>query len=100
MITKNSITIPGVQSFAIDLDLNRVTILGREYAFSDIIDFTFVDNSYFRKIGGSSVTTTDSGSMLGRALVGGLLFGGVGAMNEGFTASSVFKVILGTEFMT
>lgn len=90
MITKNSITIPGVQSFTIDLDLNRVTILGKEYAFSDIIDFTFVDNSYFRKIGGSSVTTTDSSSMLGRALVGGLLFGDVGAMNEGFTASSVF----------
>lgn len=97
MMTKNSITIPGVKSFAIDLDLNRVTILGREYAFSDIIDFTFVDNSYIRKIGGSTVTTTDSGSMLGRAIVGGLLFGGVGAMVGGMTASQKTEVTEGTE---
>lgn len=60
------------------------------YNFKDIINYTMSDNATViqKHSGGeiSSTSSTDTGSMLGRAVVGGVLAGGVGAAIGGSTA--------------
>lgn len=60
------------------------------YDFRDIINYTMSDNATViqKHSGGeiSSTSSTDTGSMLGRAVVGGVLAGGVGAAIGGSTA--------------
>ena len=60
------------------------------YNFKDIINYTMSDNStVIQKHSGGEITSTsstDTGSMLGRAVVGGVLAGGVGAAIGGSTA--------------
>ncbi len=60
------------------------------YKFKDIINYTMSDNATViqKHSGGeiSSTSSTDTGSMLGRAVVGGVLAGGVGAAIGGSTA--------------
>ena len=67
-----------------------VSILGKDYGFSSIIECHLTDNSRVEK-GETTITSTgtqktDGGSMLGRAVVGGILAGGVGAAIGGATA--------------
>lgn len=50
-----------------------IYINGKEYKYSDIIDFNVNDQTSYK-------TTSSTGSMIGRGLVGGLLLGGVGAL--------------------
>lgn len=60
------------------------------YNFKDIINYTMTDNATViqNHSGGeiTSTSSTDTGSMLGRAVVGGVLAGGVGAAIGGSTA--------------
>ena len=50
------------------------------YNFNDIITFNITDNSKVIYSPTTSTTNTDTGSMLGRAVIGGVLTGGVGAI--------------------
>lgn len=65
------------------------------YNFKDIINYTMSDNATMiqKHSGGeiSSTSSTDTGSMLGRAVVGGVLAGGVGAAIGGSTAKREIK---------
>lgn len=60
------------------------------YSFKDIINYAMSDNATIiqKHSGGKidSTSSTDTGSMLGRAVVGGVLAGGVGAAIGGSTA--------------
>lgn len=64
-------------------------LLGEEISFDDVINCTISDNPIVEKgkIEYNSKTTTNNGSMLGRAVVGGVLAGGAGAIIGGATAS-------------
>lgn len=62
-------------------------IYGTGYKFKDILSYTVQDNSKTIHSGGISTTKTNTGSMLGRTAVGGALFGNVGAVIGGVTAS-------------
>lgn len=56
------------------------------YNFMDILDFKVSDNEMVVYSPTISKTKTNTGSMLGRAIVGGVLTGGVGALVGGATA--------------
>lgn len=82
----------------IEYDLDKFVLLKEEssqillnehlYTFKDILDFTVSDNQTVIHRGGDSTatTTTSTGSMLGRAVVGGVLTGGIGALVGAATA--------------
>lgn len=63
---------------------NIITINNKEYMFDDIISCELSDNNSV--LMAKTVTKISTGSMLGRAVVGGLLLGGVGAIVGGVTA--------------
>ena len=66
---------------------SKIILINEEpYSFSDIINIELVDNEkqIFQKQ--SSTTKVSTGNMLGRAVVGGVLLGGVGAIIGGATA--------------
>jgi hypothetical protein len=66
---------------------SKIVLINEEpYSFSDIMNIELVDNEkqIFQKQ--SSTTKVSTGNMLGRAVVGGVLLGGVGAIIGGATA--------------
>ena len=66
---------------------NTVIINGGEYKFSDILGFSLVDDATNETITTSTgEAKTSTGSMLGRAVVGGVLTGGLGAVAGAATA--------------
>ena len=69
----------------------KVVILGTEYDFSAILQCQFTDNARVEKGETTRVsdgtTKTNTGSMIGRAVVGGAIAGGAGALIGGSTAS-------------
>ena len=65
---------------------NRIFINSHEYNFDDILEFSVQDNSVTIHTGSTSTAKTNTGSMIGRAAVGGVLFGGAGAVIGGATA--------------
>lgn len=67
---------------------SQILLNGRVYKFDDIIDFSTTDNQSLVQYHSKSKTTTKTniGSMLGRAVVGGVLTGGVGAVVGAATA--------------
>lgn len=56
----------------------------QEYSFKDILDFNIDGSDSYR-------VSTSTGSMLGRGIVGGLVFGGFGALVGAGTASKNVK---------
>ena len=59
----------------------------KEYKFSDILDYSLVDDATSETITTSTGTAkTSTGNMLGRAVVGGVLTGGLGAVAGAATA--------------
>lgn len=56
------------------------------YSFEDILDAEIEDLATQHTTGGDIVTKTKTGSMIGRAVVGGVLTGGIGAIIGGATA--------------
>lgn len=64
-----------------------IIIYGNQYHFSDLLSFSLVDNTTSETITTSSgSSSTSTGSMLGRAVVGGVLTGGLGALAGATTA--------------
>lgn len=67
---------------------------GREYKFADILGYSLVDDATNETITTSEgVAKTSTGSMLGRAVVGGVLTGGLGAVAGAATAASAISAI-------
>ncbi len=67
-------------------ETKKIWILGKAYDFKDIIGCSLSDNSHIEKGKVTYETKTSTGSMLGRAVVGGVLTGGVGSVIGGATA--------------
>lgn len=64
-----------------------IRIKAQEYKFSDILGYSLVDDATSETITTSTGTAkTSTGSMLGRAVVGGVLTGGLGAVAGAVTA--------------
>lgn len=84
---------------------NKIIVVDEEvFDWCDIISFEVKDNSVvctssFTKPS-LATTTTDTGSMLGRAVVGGLVSGGIGAVIGGATASKTTTIKNGTTTTT
>ena len=55
--------------------------------YNQIIGYNIDDHSFVTETPGSAITTTDTGSMLGRAAVGSVIGGATGALIGGSTAS-------------
>ena len=74
----------------VDENTSQIILNEHIYNFKDIINYTISDNSTViqKHSGGEIISTssTDTGSMLGRTVVGGVLAGGVGAAIGGSTA--------------
>ncbi|WP_373147708.1 hypothetical protein [Parabacteroides distasonis] len=66
--------------------VNRIWLLGKDLPMSDILSCTFNDNQRVEKGSVSYETKTSTGNMAKRAIVGGVLTGGVGAVVGGATA--------------
>lgn len=66
--------------------VNRIWLLGKDLPMSDILSCTFNDNQHIEKGSVSYETKTSTGNMAKRAIVGGVLTGGVGAVVGGATA--------------
>jgi hypothetical protein len=65
---------------------NRIWIMGKDLPMNDILSCTFNDNHRTIKGSVSYETKTSTGNMAKRAIVGGVLTGGVGAVIGGATA--------------
>lgn len=61
------------------------------YDFKDILSFSVYDDSEIIQYGGTSTIKTDLGSTIGRAAIGGALFGDVGAIIGGVTATKTIE---------
>ena len=65
----------------------KIWLIGNIYDFTDIIGCSINDNQQTTKAKVEYKTSTSTGSMIGRAVVGGVLTGGVGAVIGGATAA-------------
>ena len=75
--------------------VNRVWLCGSDLAMKDILKCSFSDDYSIQKghIEYRSKTKTNTGSMISRSLVGGVLLGGIGAVIGGSTANKTTKTI-------
>jgi len=64
---------------------STIIICKKPYKFDDILNFEVYNDSQVVYSGTTATTSTKTGSMLGRAVVGGLLLGGAGAIIGGTT---------------
>lgn len=64
----------------------KIFINSKEYGFNDILGYSVQDNSVTIHSESTSTAKTNTGSMIGRAAVGGVLLGGAGAVIGGATA--------------
>lgn len=64
----------------------KVFILGKEYAFKDVISCTFSDSPRIVKGKITAVTKSKNGSVIGRSIVGDVVAGPAGAIIGGVTA--------------
>lgn len=85
--------------FYINESLQKIFIEDKEYAFSDLIDFSIHDDPKTIHSGLTSTSKTDNLSMLGRAAVGGLVAGDVGAVIGGATASKTVETSDGVSYI-
>lgn len=93
-------------TYIVNYSMNQYVLVSEEksliminehiYAFSDIIEFSLSDNSIEVFSPMISKTKTDSGSMVGRAIIGGALTGGVGAIIGGVSAKKTTETTGGT----
>jgi hypothetical protein len=69
-------------------EAKKIYILGEVYNFSDVVGCSLDDNYRIKKgaVTYTSETKNNTGSTLGRAVVGGLVAGGTGAIIGGATA--------------
>ncbi len=74
---------------------SKIVIRNKTYNFEDIISFELKDNKQiiFENTISKSISETNTKNILGRAIVGGILFGGVGAIIGGSTAKKETNTI-------
>lgn len=74
-------------AFYVNVESQTIIASGRLIAFKDILSCSYSDNSQvLYNQTAHSTTTTDSGNMVGRAIVGGVIAGDAGAIIGGSTA--------------
>ena len=77
---------------------NKIFIKDIEYSYEDIVDFNTHDNSQVvQSTKTTSTVKNDNGNVAGRALVGGILFGAVGAVVGASTAKKTTEQAVQTE---
>lgn len=84
-------------------DMNKLIVLkGKFYKFRDILSYQVTDNSMQITSGGRAIstTTTDSGSLLGRGIVGGLVAGPAGAIIGASSASTTTQTTISDQKTT
>lgn len=64
----------------------KIFINSNEYGFNDILGYSVQDNSVTIYSESTTTVKTNTGSMIGRAAIGGVLLGGTGAIIGGTTA--------------
>ena len=69
----------------------KIYIGSNSYNFSDILDYSVKDNAVTIHSASKSKEKTNTGSMIGRAVVGGVLMGNLGALIGGATASKTIQ---------
>ena len=69
----------------------KLYVNSKEIDFKDILDFSVQDNAVTIHSEATSTAKTNTGSMLGRAVVGGALFGNAGAIIGGATAKKTIE---------
>lgn len=84
------------QYILVSEEKSLIMINERIYPFRDIINFSLSDNSIEIFSPTISKTKTNTGSMVGRAIVGGVLTGGAGAIIGGVTAGKTTETTGGT----
>lgn len=90
-----------IESYIIPFSAARkIMLLGTEMNFSDIIDVQLADDKQVTKGEIKAVTTSDNGSVVGRAVVGGLVAGGVGAVIGGMTGEQTTKFKQANDIIT
>jgi len=75
----------------INEEQQKLFVNKKEYDFKDILDFSIQDNARTIHSGSTSIARTNNGSMFGRAAIGGLVAGNVGAVIGGATASKTIE---------
>ena len=76
-----------VQYFMAKEEIKKFLVEGVVYDYNALLNFQVKDNSSTIFTPGKATTKTNTGSMLGRAVVGGVLTGGVGAVIGATSAS-------------
>ena len=71
--------------------MKKIYIGTKTYNFKDILDFTVKDNAVTIHSASTSTAKTNTGSMIGRAVVGKVLLGNTGAVIGGATASKTIE---------
>ncbi len=84
------ICLPNEKYIMVNEKTKQILIEKRIYSFHDILGYELFDNQSFTEQHGeqriTSTTKTDTQSMVGRAIVGGVLMGGVGTIAGAATA--------------
>ena len=80
-------------SILVFAETSRIWIFGKIYNFNEIIGCSIKDDLQIEKSSVTYKTKTSTSSMLGRAIVGGVLTGGIGALVGGATAKKKTVVV-------
>lgn len=92
-IVLNHLELPSIKNEVLIFETaQKIVLYGWPYNFAGILGYSIVDDSTNETITTSEGTAkTSTGSMLGRAVVGGVLMGGLGAVAGAATASKNIK---------
>lgn len=92
-IVLNHLEMPSIKNEVLIFEkAKKIVLNANEYNFADILGYSVVDDSTNETITTSEGSAkTSTGSMLGRAVVGGVLMGGLGAVAGAATASKNIK---------
>jgi len=85
-----TVSFPSLENIVIVYgDAKMIAMNGKLYEFSEVLSYEVLDNSNQVLVGNKSISTTktNTGSMVGRGLVGGLVGGAAGAIIGAATAS-------------
>jgi len=81
------------RDIAVFAETGILLIRGRKYSFEDVVDCTVSDQIYVKKGQTHYNTRTSNRSMIGRAIIGGIVAGDIGAVIGGATAKKKINVI-------
>lgn len=70
----------------------KVSIEGTFYQFSDIDSYEITEEIIQRQEPSKAIIKTNTGNMVKRAVIGGIVLGGIGALAGALTASKSFEI--------